>query len=113
MCPCEFEAKIQVGCVVELVKIARSGDALSQKSEVLKHAGCVVGCLGAYVEQFESPRPSVGAAELPDTVEGCCDAIENAMPEDTDGSEEGFRAINPIVLALILKLIEKLIAKYL
>jgi len=108
-CPCTFEAKIQVSCVMEIITAIRSGDVLSNKGELLQHVGCVLGSLGAYIGP-DSQLFAAVAVDMPCTIEEACDECEAAV---VGAGEDGLMAINPAVLALILKLVELLISKYL
>lgn len=106
-CSCEFEPKINVQCGLAIVKIVRSGEALEQRAELLKHAGCLIGCLGAYLDDgSEEPRPFATSGQLPQELGVCCDEVEAAL------SGEGY-AVNPLVVSLLLKLAELVIRKYL
>jgi len=108
-CHCTFEAKIQVSCVMEIITAIRSGDVLSNKGELLQHVGCVLGSLGAYIGP-DSQLFAAVAVDMPCTIEEACDECEAAV---VGAGEDGLMAINPAVLALILKLVELLISKYL
>lgn len=103
-CPCDFEPKIQINCALEVVAVIRSGEAMERKSELLKHIGCIVGCLGAYTDTADTPQPS-GQGELTDDLESCCNEVEAVL------SSEAY-ALNPMVVALLLRLVELALNKY-
>ena len=109
-CPCTFDPSIPVGCVMELVGIVRSGDLLVAKADVLKHAGCILGSIGAYIDADTTPVMHADCCDLPCTLEEAAQECEAALAP-VDGVVT--MAINPAVLALILKFAELLIAKYL
>jgi hypothetical protein len=90
---------------LEVVGIVRAGEALERKSELLKHIGCIVGCMGAFTDNADAPQP-FGEVVLPDDLESCCNEVEAVC------SGEGY-AINPAVVALLLKLVELVLNKYL
>lgn len=102
-CACEFEAKIQVQCALEVVSIIRSGEALEKKSDLLKHSGCIVGCLGAYTDTSDAPVPF---GQLPEDLESCCNEVEALC------TGEGAQA-NPILVAVLMKLVQLILSKYL
>lgn len=108
-CPCAFEPKIQVSCVMEIITAIRSGDAIAKKGELLQHVGCVLGSLGAYIGPDSQLFAASGVA-LPCDIEEACNVVEIVL---SSPPEDGVMAINPAVLALILKLVELLISKYL
>ena len=109
-CPCSFDPSLPVGCVMELVGIVRSGDLLSAKADVLKHAGCILGSLGAYIDQDTTPLTHADCCDLPCTLEEAAQECEAALAP-VDGVAT--MAINPAVLALILKFAQLLLEKYL
>ena len=102
---CEFEPKIQVDCVLSILKIIRSGDLISGKAELLQHAGCVIGCLGKYVEG--SPSVVFGAGvDLPETLEECSQEVEQSM-----SMSQGM-TLSPATVALILRLVQLLLTQF-
>lgn len=105
-CSCEFESKINVQCGLAIVRIVRSGEAIEKRAELLKHAGCLIGCLGAYLDGGEEQTPFATAGELPQELEACCDEVEAQL------SGEAY-SVNPLVVSLLLKLAELVIRKYL
>ncbi len=107
---CEFEPKIQVECALEILRILRGGDAIQQKGDLLEHAGCLVGSLGAYLNSLDDPQLMGEAAhDLPCNLDECCDEVEATLGS-VGANEVG---ISPAVVALLLRLAELLIAKYL
>lgn len=108
-CDCEFVGEIKVQCVLEIVRIIRSGDVLAARAELLQHVGCVIGSLGKYMEGTVDAM-AVGAAGVPCSLEECADELERLCPSTEEAS---VMAINPALLALLLKLAELLIEKYL
>jgi len=113
-CPCKFAAVLQVSCALELIKIARSGDFLARKADVLKHSGCALGSLGEYLEQ--TPEEPVTAMEAvatatPDTIEGCSAALESVLYAPRADEVAASAAMNPVAVALLQKLIRLLLEK--
>jgi hypothetical protein len=102
---CEFEPKIQVQCVLDLVSIVRNGGLVEQKATVLQHIGCIVGSLGSYIDTQDVPFAS-GTFDLPNNVDSLCDEIESQL------TATGY-AISPETWALIIKLAMFLLEKYL
>lgn len=116
-CPCTFEPVIQVDCVLELIKAVRSGNLLEEKAEILQHIGCTVGSLGKYLDTNDDDdsesiftHTSTPAPE-PATIEECCDQLETQM-QLTQGVH-GERKISPETWALIFKLVEMILLKFL
>ena len=110
---CVFEPKIQVECALEILRILRGGDAIKQKGDLLEHAGCLVGSLGAYLNsQDESHFVGVAAVDLPCNLDECCDEVEASLTS-LDVGMVGSPAISPAMIALLMRLAELLIAKYL
>jgi len=119
-CDCEFKPVIQVDCVLDIVRIIRGGTFLEERSQLLQDVGCVVGSLGKYLGDN-----TVGTLESvdytpPSTLEDCADELERVVGEKhalgtTHGHEESIKsvAVNPQLLAILLKVIQLLIAKYL
>lgn len=105
-CPCDFEPKIQIACGLELVGIARAGELLERKSEVLVHVGCITGCLGAYLGGEDTQV--FGSAAAPDDLEACCNELEAAC---ASGDEPEAFGLNPVAMALLLKLAELLLKR--
>ncbi len=106
---CVFEPKIEVECALEILRILRGGDAAKQKGDLLEHAGCLVGSLGAYLNSLDDPQLMGEAAhDLPCNLDECCAEVEASLT-----GMQATAAINPAVLALLLRLAELLIAKYL
>jgi len=108
-CACEFQPVIQVDCVLDILRIIRSGDVLSARAELLQHVGCVVGSLGKYLEGEASIAASA-PCPTPCTLEECADELERMLPSQEAASVV---AINPALLALLLKIAQLLIEKYL
>lgn len=101
-CPCNFEPAIQVNCILDIVKIVRSGELISKKGEILEHAGCVVGSLGAYVgNESESVFGDTVTVPVPATIEECCDQLEAQLQL----TQAGARKLDPATWALILQLV--------
>ena len=107
-CACEFQPVIRVDCVLEILRIIRSGDVLPARAELLQHVGCVLGSLGKYLEGDVSIAAT--GCETPCTLEECADELERMLPSQEAASVV---AINPALLALLLKIAELLIKKYL
>ncbi len=113
-CDCTFEPKINVDCALEILRIVRTGDLIAAKAELLQHAGCLIGCLGAYLDgQTEPHLFSAAPVDLPCTLEECCDEIEASVDASDGTAKFGAAAISPAMVALLLKLAELLIAKFL
>ena len=45
-CPCEFPDRVPWTCVLELVRIFRSGNASGEMANILRHIGCITGATG-------------------------------------------------------------------
>lgn len=109
-CECKFEAKVPIECVKHLIAMVKSGQY--GRGELLCHAGCALGQIGALVAKLrggDDASPFGGCdGELPDTLEGCCRALKEAVG---DGELAEAHAANPLIDALIAKLIELLIEK--
>ncbi len=113
-CDCTFEPKINVDCALEILRIVRSGDLIASKADLLKHAGCLIGCLGVYLDDQTEPHLFTSApVDLPCTLEECCDEIEDSIDVSDGPATFGAAAISPAMVALLLKLAELLIAKFL
>ena len=78
-CPCSFDPSLPFGCVMELVGIVRSGNLLSAKADVLKHAGCILGSIGAYIDQDTTPLMHADCCDLPCTLEEAAQECEAAL----------------------------------
>lgn len=105
-CDCEFEAKINIHCVMEVVGIVRGGELLTKRAEVLKHAGCTLGCLGAYMDDEPAAFSDESDFDVPCTLEGCCDELEAQCGGDAP-------AMGPIVTLLIKQLIKLILEQIL
>jgi len=113
-CPCTFEPAVQVDCLFEVFRIVRSGGLVDQKAEVLQHVGCVLGSLGSYLggePDLLTSQPEAPPAPAPATLEECVDQLETQMTAVQGLGRE--RAISPATWALILKLIELILTKFL
>jgi len=102
----EFQARIPVKYAMELVALVRSGQLTSRKGEAVELAGAVLGEAGSLLCSFENPVFS----DAPCTLESCCDALEaelESLPE------EGVAAMNPLIMALLVQLIKKLLEELL
>lgn len=110
---CKFEPKIQVDCVLSILGILRNGDILAAKAELLEHAGCLIGCLGAYLKKPISPEDFFAAApdDLPITLEECTRELESVFAVTRSDDVHGM-SLSPQVVAMILKLIELLLNKF-
>jgi hypothetical protein len=99
-----FIARIPADHVLQIIRNVRAGDVA--RGENLKLAGAAVGELGAlFTEGFPTLAfGDEGAADMPKTVEECCDLLEPMLA--TDG---GAAQINPMIGMLIAKLIELLL----
>lgn len=110
---CEFEPKIQVECALEILRILRGGDATNQKGDLLEHAGCLVGSLGAWLNSQTDPQLMGAVAhDLPCNLDECCDEVEASLSMQATADGEP-RAISPAMMALLMRLAELLIAKFL
>lgn len=107
-CACEFQPVIQVDCVLDVLRIIRSGEVLAARAELLQHVGCLVGSLGKYLEGEVSI--AVAAFDTFCSLEECADELERMLPSQESAT---VLAINPALLALLLKIAELLISKYL
>ena len=106
---CQFEPKIQVECALEILRILRGGDAIAQKGDLLEHAGCLIGGIGAYLNSLDEPHlMGESPNDLPCNLDECCDEVEASLG-GMQASES--RAISPAMLALLLRLAELLISK--
>jgi hypothetical protein len=102
----EFQARIPVKYGMELITLVRSDQRLSRKGEAVELAGAILGESGALLCSFENPVFS----DVPCTLEACCDALEaelESLPE------EGVAAMNPLIMALLVQLIKKLLEELL
>lgn len=105
---CQFEAKIRIDCVMEIVGIVRGGELLTKRAEVLQHVGCTLGCLGKYMEGDEAEVfASTAGYDVPCTLEDCCNEIEAQC-----GSGEA-ATFGPIVQILINQLIKLILEQIL
>ena len=86
-----------VGCVKDAVSLVRSGDYTSR--ELYDHVANALGQLNAL--RPDAPVP-VGATTMPDTIEGCCDALIGELP---DTQAVGF---DPMSIFAILSLLGQL-----
>ena len=102
---CEFEPKIQVDCVLSILKIIRSGDLIGGKAELLQHAGCIIGSLGKYIEGSPTIVVFGGGVDLPETLEECAREVEQSM----DRVEASF--LSPAMVAMIVQLIRLVLAR--
>lgn len=108
MACCEFEAKIQVECVMDVVGIVRSGELMTKRADVLQHVGCIIGSLGAYLDDDNDEAfASADAFDVPCTLEDCCDELEAQCGGDA------MTAPGPIVMMLIKQIIRLLIEQLL
>lgn len=100
----EFKPRIPVECVRHVIAIVRSGDVGSQKGELLQHCGAILGELGALVETFESDvdGPFASVDNLGELIAD----IEDQINYDTV-------QMNPMLVALIVKLVEFALDKWL
>lgn len=107
-CSCEFQPVIQVDCILDVLTIIRSGDLIGSRAQVLQHVGCVVGSLGKYLEGDLVTVSALGA--LPCSLEECADELERSLPSAEEAST---LALNPALIALLMRIAELLIQKYL
>lgn len=108
MSHCKFEPKIQVECIVDVIKIVREGQLLPKRAEVLQHVGCVLGSFGAYLDGGDSPSVFTGTVEACN-IEECCDMIEAELESVADGAY----GVNPLLIILIQQLIKLLLDRVL
>ncbi len=99
-CECNFEAKIPVDCVRELIGMVRNGSVVLNKSRALQVAGTILGQIGGVLGTVQTPI--FGDVDAPSNLEACCEAVADQMPE---GEVTGFGS-NPSVAMLVAKLIE-------
>ena len=97
-CPCEFDPKIQVDCAIALIGMVRSGELAAKRGEALRHAGCILGSLGAYLAPDDEPTP-FAASDLPCSLEKCCDEVEAVIGDGVD-----VFALSPAMVALLVQL---------
>jgi hypothetical protein len=115
-CDCTFEPVIKVNCVLDLIGLVRTGDLVPNRAAILQHVGCITGSLGKYMEGSTDSVQSLPATS--DDLTNCIDDLEFlVLPAITgttlDQSPSDTVAINPALLALLLKIAELLIKKYL
>lgn len=105
-CECEFAAKIPIDCVREVIGMVSAGSF--GRGEVLCHAGCALGQIGALVKQWSGPAigADAEAPEVPDSLNGVLDALDAAL---TDDSAEKAYGANPFISALLAKLVSLLL----
>ena len=106
-CPCEFEPAIQFDCGMQIVRIIRSGELGVKRAEVLQHVGCIIGSLGAKLNEGDDGGLFADGVALPKTLDDCCDELE-ARTANAEAS-----SIDPAVWAILLQLARLLIEKYL
>ena len=106
-CACTFEPKLQIDCVMEIVRVVRKGDMLGNYPELLQHSGCILGSLGTYLDS-DSVTMCANAHDLPVSLEEAAAEVEASLVGATADA-----ALNPALIALIMRLIELLISKYL
>lgn len=105
--------------VVELARRVKAGTLLADKADALRRASRILDLLA---EIFDK-RMLVGAEEgamlaspaVECTLDECASACEEhcELPDAAPGAMQSVGALNPIVLALITKLIEKLLSELL
>lgn len=92
--------------VLDLIKLVRSGELAERWLEafdlVIKILSCVREFIGGDLP------PMVGAAEIPETLEGVCSALEEALPSEDQPETV---SLGPVAIALIAKLAELVIAR--
>lgn len=113
-CECNFEPKVPIACAQDLIALVKAGDY--GKGQVLQHAGCILGQSGALIAKLRgdddsAPIFSGMVPETPDTIEGCIEKLEIEM-DAVDADSDAMQA-NPVLTALLMKLVELAIKKLL
>ena len=104
MSHCEFEPKIQIECVLELVGLVRNQQLIEKRGEALQHLGCVLGSLGAKIDESGPIFAETATCEA--SLDVCCNELEAQL------TGEGAQ-INPAVLAVIMQFISLLLKQLL
>lgn len=101
----EFEARVPIECVKHVIDIIRSGNMMSRKGELLEHCGAILGELGALLKSFEEDGPDgpFASVALSEDQDITLSLLMEDIEDEIEG--EGFK-MNPLVVALIVKLIE-------
>lgn len=90
--------------ILALFVLVRSGDLIDRRAEAIGLLGEILSALSLCMGGSD---PIVSNSVMPDTLEACMDQADILMSEPTT------QAINPALLALLLKIAELLIKKYL
>lgn len=117
----DFESKIPVEHVLHIIQTVREDGVLGNTGDILVCAGSAIGELGTFIKSF-GPAPFGDAApvmtvvvdEQETMVESLsltqlCDELESQFAPKMAGAEPA--AINPLVLALIVQLVKRLLAQ--
>lgn len=80
----DFQARIPVDEVMELVKLVRSGNLILQKGHALQHVGCISGELGAFLAQYDDPQPIGSTPYSQMSLEEVLRELEDLTPEDNE-----------------------------
>ena len=106
-CPCVFPSSIAFNCGLELAKMVRSGEILTEKGKALQHAGCLLGSIG------NSITPLVYAGDdspaIPETIEEIADAIIADEASYEAGVSTSGGLFERLALALLQRLLDRLL----
>lgn len=104
----KFE-RLDIDDVLELIRIVRSGDLLSRRSEALKLLGSIIGGIGVMLESesstFGAVVPPTGLTSQMN-VSQCVEELDRQLSGDA-------AQLSPMLIAIITRLVSLLIAKLL
>jgi hypothetical protein len=117
----DFESKIPVDHVLHIIQTVREDGVLGNTGDILICVGSAVGELGTFIKSFGpapfgdiAPVMTVIVDEQETMVEGLsllqvCDELESQLAPKMSG--EAPAAINPLLMALIVQLVKRLLAQ--
>jgi len=113
-CPCVLPNSLPIECLMELISIARNGDAFSKRATVMSHAGCFMLGLSALLKDDATV---IGNTEVEinfDSTEDLCDYIEENVQllsaESTSAMTADGVGLDLSTIQLIMQIV-KLIAE--
>lgn len=102
----DFEARLPVNHVTQLVKNLRSGEFDYGDNLIL--VGAISGEIGTLLKSVPFPLMASDEDDVPASIHGCLNALDAMVVEDP----EAMQSINPSIwIPIVLKLIELWIAR--
>ena len=100
-CECEFPQRVPMACVWDLIRIVRRGELITERSEALRHVGCILGATG---NMMVATGPIVFGSRSDQTLDEICSQLETM--EDAVGASS---VIDNDLLMLLINLSWKVV----